>query len=71
MFYAIVYFFAIDKPYGILQMFTALSIPILNKYNGKRGKWKGMKWLFYFYYPAHLFVIGIIRVLMGIDGIFP
>ncbi len=71
MFYAVVYFFAIDRLYGILQMFTVLSIPILNKYNGERGKWKGMKWLFYIYYPAHLFVIGIIRVFMGSNGIFP
>lgn len=71
MLYAVVYFFAIDKPYGILQMFTVLSIPILSEYNGERGKWEGMKWLFYIYYPAHLFVIGIIRVLMGRNGIFP
>lgn len=68
--YAIVYFFAIDKLYGILQMFTVLSIPILRMYNGERGSWKGMKWLFYIYYPAHLFVIGIIRLLMGSEGIF-
>lgn len=71
MLYAVVYFFAIDKLYGILQMFTALSIPILRQYNGERGNWKGMKWLFYLYYPAHLFVIGIIRVLMGGNSIFP
>ena len=45
--YASVYFLFLDKPYGILQMFTFLTIPILAKYNGKRGEWKGMKWLFY------------------------
>lgn len=69
--YAIVYFFAVDKAYGILQMFTVLSIPILSRYNGKRGKWKGMKWLFYIYYPAHLFIIGIMRVMVGAGSIFP
>ena len=62
--YASVYFLFLDKPYGILQMFTFLTIPILAKYNGKRGEWKGMKWLFYFYYPVHLFVIGIVRILL-------
>ena len=62
--YASVYFLFLDKPYGILQMFTFLTIPILAKYNGKRGEWKGMKWLFYFYYPVHLFVIGIVRLLL-------
>lgn len=70
-FYAIVYFFAIDKLYGVLQMFTALSIPILKMYNGKRGTLKGMKWLFYIYYPAHLFIIGILRILLNIENIFP
>ena len=62
--YAAVYFFAIDKLYGILQMFTFISIPFLFQYNGERGSWKGMKWLFYIYYPAHLVVIGIIRIIL-------
>ena len=65
--YAAVYFLAMDKAYGILQMFTFLSIPFLFQYNGERGRWKGMKWLFYIYYPAHLVVIGIIRILMHGD----
>ena len=68
--YAIVYFFVLDKLYGILQMFTVLSIPVLGCYNGERGKWKGMKWVFYIYYPAHLFVIGMIRVFIGSGSIF-
>jgi hypothetical protein len=62
--YAAVYFLFLDKLYGVLQMFTFLSIPILSRYSGERGKWKGMKWLFYLYYPAHLVVIGIIRVIL-------
>lgn len=62
--YATVYFFAIDKLYGILQLFTVLSIPVLANYNGKRGSWTGMKWLFYIYYPANLIVIGILRIMM-------
>lgn len=28
-------------------------------------------WFFYLYYPAHLFLIGIIRVLIGNGSIFP
>lgn len=69
--YAIVYFVAMDKVYGVLQMCTLLSLPVLKQYNGERGKWKGMKWFFYLYYPAHLFVIGLIRVVMGTASIFP
>ncbi len=65
--YALVYFFAFDKLYAILQMFTFLSVPLLFLYNGKRGKWKGMKWLFYVYYPAHLVVIGVLRLLLHGD----
>ena len=65
--YAAVYFLFIDKLYGILQMFTFLTIPILSGYNGQRGNWKGMKWLFYIYYPAHLVVIGLIRILLHGD----
>ena len=63
--YAAVFFFTLDKIYGILQMFTFISIPFLFRHNGERGKWKGMKWLFYIYYPAHLVVIGIIRIALN------
>lgn len=69
--YSIVYFIFLDRIYGIIQMFTLLSLPILKQYNGERGNWKGMKWFFYLYYPAHLFIIGIIRIYIGIGGIFP
>ena len=60
--YAAVYALALDAVYGVLQMAVALSIPILLQYNGQRGaspRWNTvMKWLFYLYYPAHLFLIG-------------
>lgn len=65
--YSLVYFFAIDKVYGALQMGVILSIPIIAMYNGSRGKNekinKFMKWFFYIFYPAHLFVIGLINYL--------
>ena len=63
--YSLVYFFAIDKAYGILQMGVVLSIPVIAMYNGKRGKNpkinKFMKWFFYIFYPLHLFIIGLIN----------
>ncbi|MGI6754840.1 MAG: TraX family protein [Atopobiaceae bacterium] len=62
--YAAVYFLFLDKVNGVLQMFTFLTIPILSRYNVQRETWKGMKWFFYTYYPAHLVVIGIVRILL-------
>lgn len=65
--YSAVYFFSIDKIYGILQMSVVLAIPVLFMYNGKRGKNqtvnKIMKWSFYIYYPLHLFIIGLIQFI--------
>lgn len=65
--YATVYFFFIDKPYAFIQLGTWLTIPILFQYNGERGKLKGMKWFFYIFYPAHLVVIGILRIVLHGD----
>lgn len=63
--YAVVYYAAIDKVYGLLQMAVVLAIPVLMMYNGQRGSNqsinKAMKWLFYIYYPLHLFIIGWIQ----------
>ena len=67
--YAAVYFFALDKLYGLIQLCVVLSVPLIGLYNGKRGdsprvsRFLGK--FFYFYYPAHLLVIGIIRAVMA------
>lgn len=63
-FYAIVYAIWIDPLYGVLQMAVALSLPLLKRYNGERGRWTGMKWVFYLYYPAHLVLTGLLRILV-------
>ena len=64
--YAVVYFFALDKLYGLLQLGVVLAIPLLALYNGRRGKNPAvnrvMKWLFYIYYPLHLFILGLIQL---------
>lgn len=62
--YAAVYYFFIDRVYAVIQLFTCLTIPLLRLYNGQRGSWKGMGKLFYAYYPAHLAVCGILRILL-------
>lgn len=62
--YALVYVLFIDPVYGVIQLFTALTIPLLARYNGEKGSGKGGRWLFYVYYPLHLTVCGIIRIAL-------
>ena len=66
--YSAVYFFFLDRVYGLLQMAVVLSVPVLALYNGQRGKNRRtngiMKWVFYLYYPLHLAVLGAIRLLI-------
>ena len=65
--YSVVYFFALDKLYGIIQMGVILAIPFIMMYNGQRGNSQRInriiKWLFYIYYPLHLFIIGYIQYI--------
>lgn len=60
--YAAVIFFAMNKVQGLIQLGVILIYPLIKLYNGERGKAKWTKWLFYIYYPAHLVIIGIIRL---------
>lgn len=62
--YALVSFIFVNKLYGILILFSALSYEVLKLYDGTRGKNKTMKWFFYMYYPLHLLIIGILRILI-------
>lgn len=38
-----------------------LPIPLLLLYNGEKGGGKHTKWVFYIFYPAHLFILGVIN----------
>ena len=66
--YVLVYFFSLDRLYGLLQLCVFLSVPLLHLYNGTRGKSAAasriLKPLFYLYYPLHLFLIGLARTYL-------
>ena len=65
--YAAVYFFALDKTYGLFQMAVVLSVPVIGMYNGERGRNtrinRYIKWFFYIYYPLHLVIIGWLQAV--------
>jgi hypothetical protein len=67
--YSIVYSIFLNKVYGLIQMLVILAIPVLYQYNGQRGTWRGMKWFFYIYYPAHLILLGLVRIFILHKGI--
>ena len=62
--YAVVSFIFVDKLYGVLQLFVFLVYPVLMLYNGEKGKRNWTKWVFYIYYPAHLVMIGLVRLAL-------
>ncbi len=49
---------------GGVQPFSLFALPLLAVYNGRRGE-KNLKAFFYWFYPVHLAVIGIVSSLLG------
>lgn len=49
--------------FGAVQWYALLALPLLALYNGQRGRGK-LKYLFYFYYPAHLAAIYAIGLIL-------
>jgi hypothetical protein len=64
--YGVICGFLFAPVYGFIQIGILIPIGLLTFYNGTRGKWGGsaMKWAFYIYYPAHLFLLGIIKIFI-------
>ena len=58
--YAIAFYIFKNHTYGIVHMACWFSVPLLAIYNGQRGKLKWLGKFFYFYYPIHLIIIGLI-----------
>ena len=45
------------------QWFSLLALPLLALYNGQRGTWR-LKWVFYFYYPVHLGLWWLLKMIL-------
>ena len=52
----------VADPVGLYQLGIYLVPLLFSFYNGERGRHPVFnKWFFYIFYPAHLFVLGLIR----------
>jgi len=49
--------------YGYVQVFALMTVPLIALYNGEKGKLR-MKNFFYIFYPAHMVVIYLIKLLI-------
>jgi hypothetical protein len=41
-------------------------IPLIKAYNGKKGRTVGGRWAFYIIYPAHLLLLAVLKMLIGL-----
>jgi hypothetical protein len=66
--YAVICGFLFAPIYGLIHIGVIIPIMLLTFYNGARGTagGKAMKWMFYIYYPAHLLILGIIKISFNI-----
>lgn len=52
---------------GLMEVFALIGVAFIAFYNGKRGM--KMKYFFYAFYPAHLFLLWLLSAIMGLGGI--
>ena len=57
--YAVAFFIFNNPAYGMVHMACWLAVPLLSLYNGRRGKLRWLGRFFYWYYPAHMALIGL------------
>lgn len=59
--YAVMIFLFADHIYGMVHLATWFSVPLLSLYNSKLGKPKWLGKFFYYYYPVHMILLGLIN----------
>ncbi len=55
-------FFGAGAYAAVIQLFAFAALPLLDMYGGKRGR--SLKYLFYIFYPAHLLILALIKLLI-------
>lgn len=62
--YSVGFFIFHSPTYGMVHMASWLTVPLLALYNGKRGRCQWLGNFFYYYYPAHMALIGLLSRLL-------
>lgn len=62
--YALAFSIVHSQTYGMVHMACWLAVPLLALYNGERGKARWLGKFFYYYYPAHLALIGLLARIL-------
>ena len=67
--YVLIYSLSLDLIYGFIQFSTLLAVPLIYFYNGKKCKNRKinqvLRYFFYFYYPLHLLIIGVVSLCLN------
>ena len=58
--YAVAFYIFKNPTHGMIHMASWFAVPLLSLYNGRRGKLNSLGKFFYFYYPIHLVIIGMV-----------
>ena len=58
--YAAAFFILNNPTYGMVHMACWFAVPLLSLYNGQRGKSQWLGTFFYWYYPVHMALIGLV-----------
>ncbi len=62
--YAVAFFVFHSPTYGMVHLACWLAVPLLALYNGQRGRCRWLGKFFYYYYPAHMALVGLLARMM-------
>ena len=63
--YAVAFFIFHSPTYGMVHLACWLAVPLLAMYNGQRGRCRWLGKFFYYYYPAHMALIGLLARMLS------